>query len=536
MLGIELNPYAAELARVSVWIGEIQWMRRNGFEASRNPILKPLATIENRDAVLNADGTQADWPTATVVVGNPPFLGDKKMVGELGSEYAAGLRAAWPDVRGGADLVTYWFAKAWAQMTSGQLERAGLVATNSIRGGANRAVLKPIAEQGHIFEAWSDQPWTVDGAAVRVSMVCFAAKPMATTRLDGRTASRIHSDLTAGTVDLTLASRLPENRGRSFVGIQKTGDFNVAGDAARTMLRAPLNPNGRPNSDVLNPYWNGIDLTRRPQDIWLIDFPLEFDEATASMYEGPFHHLEREVRPDRSTNKIAWLRDNWWLLWRARPDMRAAVSDFFRFIVTPEVSKHRVFAWMPKPRLPDKNLMVIARDDDTSFGILHSRFHELWALRMGTFLGVGNDPRYTPSTTFETFPFPEGLTPNIPAADYAADPRAIAIADAARRLNELRENWLNPADLVRREPEVVPGYPDRILPVSEGAAKELAKRTLTNLYNQRPAWLDHAHKTLDEAVAAAYGWAEDWRAGLLTDDEILARLFALNQQHALRMC
>jgi type II restriction/modification system DNA methylase subunit YeeA len=536
VLGIELNPYAAELARVSVWIGEIQWMRRNGFEASRNPILKPLATIENRDAVLNADGTQADWPTATVVVGNPPFLGDKKMVGELGSEYAAGLRAAWPDVRGGADLVTYWFAKAWAQMTSGQLERAGLVATNSIRGGANRAVLKPIAEQGHIFEAWSDQPWTVDGAAVRVSMVCFAAKPMATTRLDGRTASRIHSDLTAGTVDLTLASRLPENRGRSFVGIQKTGDFNVAGDAARTMLRAPLNPNGRPNSDVLNPYWNGIDLTRRPQDIWLIDFPLEFDEATASMYEGPFHHLEREVRPDRSTNKIAWLRDNWWLLWRARPDMRAAVSDFSRFIVTPEVSKHRVFAWMPKPRLPDKNLMVIARDDDTSFGILHSRFHELWALRMGTFLGVGNDPRYTPSTTFETFPFPEGLTPNIPAADYAADPRAIAIADAARRLNELRENWLNPADLVRREPEVVPGYPDRILPVSEGAAKELAKRTLTNLYNQRPAWLDHAHKTLDEAVAAAYGWAEDWRAGLLTDDEILARLFALNQQHALRMC
>jgi type II restriction/modification system DNA methylase subunit YeeA len=179
-------------------------------------------------------------------------------------------------------------------------------------------------------------------------------------------------------------------------------------------------------------------------------------------------------------------------------------------------------------------LDAIARDDDTSFGILHSRFHELWALRMGTFLGVGNDPRYTPSTTFETFPFPEGLTPNIPAANYAADPRAIAIADAARRLNELRENWLNPADLVRREPEVVPGYPDRILPVSEVAAKELAKRTLTNLYNQRPAWLDHAHKALDEAVATAYGWADDWRAGTLTDDEILARLFQLNQERSIK--
>jgi type II restriction/modification system DNA methylase subunit YeeA len=180
----------------------------------------------------------------------------------------------------------------------------------------------------------------------------------------------------------------------------------------------------------------------------------------------------------------------------------------------------------------DSATVAIARDDDTTFGILHSRFHELWSLRMGTFLGVGNDPRYTPSTTFETFPFPEGLTPDIPAATYATDPRAMAIAKAAARLNELRENWLNPADLVRREPEVVPGYPDRVLPVNEAAAKELAKRTLTNLYNARPAWLDHAHRALDEAVADAYGWGDDYRAGLLTDDEVLARLFRLNQERS----
>ena len=151
---------------------------------------------------------------------------------------------------------------------------------------------------------------------------------------------------------------------------------------------------------------------------------------------------------------------------------------------------------------------------------------------MGTFLGVGNDPRYTPSTTFETFPFPEGLTPNIPAGDYAADPRAQAIALASARLNELRENWLNPPDLVRGEPEVVPGYPDRILPVNEAAAQELSKRTLTNLYNARPAWLVHAHRALDETVAEAYGWGADFQAGLLTDDEILARLFRLNQTRA----
>jgi type II restriction/modification system DNA methylase subunit YeeA len=174
----------------------------------------------------------------------------------------------------------------------------------------------------------------------------------------------------------------------------------------------------------------------------------------------------------------------------------------------------------------------VPRDDDTTFGILYSRFHELWSLRMGTWLGVGNDPRYTPSTTFETFPFPEGLTPDIPASVYADDPRAQAIAAAAADLNARREAWLNPPDLVRRVPEVVPGYPDRLLPVDDAAEAALKKRTLTNLYNARPAWLDHAHRRLDEAVADAYGWGEDWRAGRLDDDAILARLFALNQARA----
>ena len=144
---------------------------------------------------------------------------------------------------------------------------------------------------------------------------------------------------------------------------------------------------------------------------------------------------------------------------------------------------------------------------------------------------MGNDPQYTPSLGFETFPFPEGLTPNIPAAYYAADPRALAIAETAARLNELRENWLNPADLVVREPEVVPGYPDRILPKDEAAAKELKKRTLTNLYNARPQWLAQAHAALDAAVAQAYGWGAEWAVGM-SDDHILARLFALNQARA----
>ncbi len=149
-----------------------------------------------------------------------------------------------------------------------------------------------------------------------------------------------------------------------------------------------------------------------------------------------------------------------------------------------------------------------------------SRHHELWSVAKGAWIGVGNDPTYTPTSSFETFPFPEGLTPNIPAAAYAADPRAIAIAAAAKRLDDLREAWLNPPELVTRVPEVVPGYPDRILPVDDKAEKILKTRTLTKLYNERPAWLDHAHKDLDAAVAAAYGWPAN-----LSDDQILEHLF-----------
>ncbi len=182
------------------------------------------------------------------------------------------------------------------------------------------------------------------------------------------------------------------------------------------------------------------------------------------------------------------------------------------------------------------SIVAIARDDDTTFGILHSRFHEAWSLRLGTWLGVGNDPRYTPTTTFETFPFPEGLTPDIPAAATAADPRAIRIAAAAAELDRLRRNWLHPADLGDWVPEITPTaapgeeprrYPDRFIPKSVEAAAKLKERTLTNLYNQRPPWLAAAHDALDRAVAAAYGWPED-----IATDEALAKLLALNLERA----
>jgi type II restriction/modification system DNA methylase subunit YeeA len=205
--------------------------------------------------------------------------------------------------------------------------------------------------------------------------------------------------------------------------------------------------------------------------------------------------------------------------------MFAAIRSLKRFLVTPETSKHRIFAWCPSGVVPDKNLVVIAKDDDTAFGIVQSRFHAAWALRLGT--SLEDRPRYTSSTTFRTFPFPDRLTPGQPATEYAGDPCAARIAETARRLNELREAWLSPPDLVERVPEVVAGYPDRIVPVSAKAATMLKTRTLTNLYNERPAWLDNAHRDLDAAVAAAYSWPSD-----IAEEEALARLLALNLERA----
>jgi hypothetical protein len=335
----------------------------------------------------------------------------------------------------------------------------------------------------------------------------------------------IYPDLTSGELNLTVAGRLFENNNVCFHGVKKIGSFDIDGASARGWLLAPVNANGKANSQVLMPVWNGADVMRRPNDRWIIDFGMGVSERDSSLFEAPFEYVKSVVWPERKGNRNSNLVREWWLLGGPRPALRRPMSQLERVIATPALSKHRVFVWIPKRVLPDAQLMVTTRDDDTTFGILHSRFHEAWSLRLGT--SLEDRPRYTPTTTFETFPFPEGLTPNIPAKDYADDPRAIAIAKAAKRLDELRNAWLNPPDLIDIVPEVVPGYPDRILPKNDEAAAILKKRTLTNLYNQRPQWLADAHRDLDAAVAAAYGWPAD-----ISEEEALAKLLALNLARA----
>jgi hypothetical protein len=638
VLGIELNEYAAELARVTVWIGELQWRLQHGYPFKQNPVLEPLDHIECRDALLTTQAKptvvrpepttvrpeptavrpeptavrpepvegpaavatsastssartvmmEASWPRADAVIGNPPFVGGSKKRRELGDETFEALAKIYERrVPPGADLVCYWFDKALQQMKRGELARAGFVSTNSIRGGSNRDVLDAIVKDGAITDAWSDEIWVNDGAAVRVSLVCFTATAdEAEQFLDGETVTKVNSDLTSSQdgIDLTIAKKLPENANACFQGSQKIGSFDIEGSVARRWLTRP-NAHGRSNAEVLKPSWNGLDLTRRNRDGWIVDFGVEMSEREASLYEAPFQHVLEQVKPERAGSKDGNIGEIWWRHGRPRPALREQLRSLNRYIAVAATSKHVAFSFVSAAILPDKQLIVTTRANDATFGILHSRFHELWSLRLGT--SLEDRPRYTPTTCFETFPFPAGLTPRdtahqrtevladgavIPAgventvrpetASEGSDGRAalnagqtlrcaqgertpelrkhaITIARAAKRLNDLRERWLNPPEWTERVAEVIPlgmetsPYPDRILPRANLGADDLAalkKRTLTNLYNQRPAWLADAHAALDAAVAGAYGWTE--YSAATTDNEILARLLALNLERA----
>jgi hypothetical protein len=531
--GIEINEFAAELARVTVWIGDIQWCRRNGREIARNPILRPLDGIEHRDALLNPDDSEAAWPRADVIVGNPPFLGDKMMRGELGDGYVRRLRRRYEGrVPGGADLVTYWFEKARAQIEAGNAQAAGLVATNSIRQKRNRAVIERILATTDIFEAWSDEDWVNEGAAVRVSLICFGRGGAA--RLDGKPVAAIYADLTGAAPgqangDLTRAQPLPANRGSSFFGVCLAGPFKVDTATALAWLKEGGNPNGRPNSDVVRPIHNGADITRRWAGHWVVDFA-GMELAAAADYLAPFAHVENNVKPIRINNNRAARAEKWWQHGEKRPALRAALNGLTHFIATPETAKHRFFVKFPAAVAPEHSLIVIPRQDDATLGTLSSRIHCVWALAKGGRMGFGNDPRYNASLTFETFPFPPGFDLRVKTAP-AGEPFA-AIAAAAADLAAWRERWLNPEGWL--DWEIMPeeekaGFPPRPVPKPEHAAA-WRKRTLTNLYNEMPAGLKLRQEKLDRSVAVAYGWND--YAPELPDAEILSRLLAENRKRA----
>ncbi len=372
-------------------------------------------------------------------------------------------------------------------IAEGRCERVGLLATQGIRGGASRRVIERIKQTGDLFLAYSDEPWILEGANVHISFLGYDDGKESIRKLNGLPVASINTNLTSG-MDLTKARRLADNAGIAFYADVKGGPFDIDRGVADGLLKA-RNPDGRDNHDVVRPWINAFDVTRRPRDMWIIDFGIDTPIREAALYEAPFEYVRTFVKPFRDKVRREAYRVRWWLHAEPIPGMRKALEGLPRYLVTPQTAKYRLFVWVDPQVLTDHACVVVARSDDYTLGVLQSRPHELWGLRMGTQLETR--PRYTPTTTFETFPFP-----------HATESQRDAITPAAVRLDQLRSGWLNPT----------------------GAnEEELKNRTLTALYNQRPEWLAQAHRQLDDAVLAAYGWPDT-----LSDDAILARLLELN--------
>lgn len=506
MLGIDIDPFAADLTRMSLWIGHIQWNIERNIDTTRDPVLGRADQIECRDAILAEDGegnpVPAEWPEAEFVVGNPPFLGGKLILRAIGGEKAERLRQVWhPLISGNSDLCTYWHEQARRQIANKKTRRAGLLATTSITQQVNLPVLERIAESGAIFSAWRNEPWAPDGAAVRIAIVAQDGGIESELTLDGAPVEEINPDLTQGAY-MGAAQQLKENAPYSYRGGIRAGPFDVPYDDGMRMLNAPLNVNGHPNSDVVFPLLIGRDLAQRWSERFVIDFGEERSMAEAAQYELPFEHVKAEVQPWRKAHPNPEHPEEWWQHFVPQRKMRNAIASLPRWIATPETSTHRFFAWITDNSVPDVSVVVILRSDDFAFGVLASKAHSLWSLAQASRIGVGDDPRYMPTRTFLTFPFPWPLNTADEALTEAQVDHRDAIAAAAVSLNEQREAWLNPPN----------ADPD-----------ELRQRTMTNLYNDPPAWLQIAHREIDEAVFAAYGWSVD-----LSDDEVLGRLLALN--------
>ena len=482
-----------------MWIGHLQWLISHGYWHREEPILTKL------DPIQLGDSLSVPWPVVDVIVGNPPFIGSKKLRENLGDANVDALFTAWRgQMPREADYVCYWFEKGRQQVLAGKARRVGFLSTDSIRHGKNRVVLDRIAEAPGIFFAESVRPWNLKGAAVKVSMVGFGARdegePIV---LDGQVVTQIHSNLSA-TFDPSKAKRLQETQGMSFMGDTKGGPFDIPGDQARSWMALPLNPNGRPNADVLKPWANGQEITGRPQDLWILDLGmgaasgpqqtipgmLHLSDHDLAYYAAPYAYAKKHIHPAWASSRTGNRRE-WFVHAEPRPAMRKALHGLKRYLATPCVSKHRIFAWMEGEVLPDHALIAFATDADAWFGLLQSRIHEIWTLAICS--ALEDRPRYTPNTTFETFPLPAG---------FKTTPSS-AIEASGKKLNLERNAWLNP-----------PGATEQ----------ELKKRTLTALYNEREAgratWLNNLHRDLDRAILEAYGW-QDLTEPLFAEEDVL---------------
>jgi hypothetical protein len=557
--GIELNPWAAGIAELVLWIAHLQWFRRRHPAGDPpEPVLQNYGSIEERDAVLASDGEAATgdsrwdgktfkadargrqvpdeqarafttrllnprpapWPVADYIIGNPPFLGNASMLGELGVGYTEALRAAYPEVPDTVDFVLYWWHRAALEVRAGRARRFGLITTNSLRQVRQRGVIAHhlnAAEQPlKLLWAVPDHPWHGEGAAVRIAMTVggldgspVLAQVVAEAKapdpehaaeglvLEERAVARIHEDLSGG-ARVAEAVALKANDGICSPGMKLHGNGFIITPAQWAEWKRPA---------VVHPYRNGRDLTDHPREVMVIDLFGMTEAQVRKAHPTIYQHLLQTVKPERDQNNRTVYRDNWWIFGEPRANLRPALTGLPRYIATPETTKHRAFQFLDGTIVADNTIIVVASADAFHLGVLNSRIHAAWALTAGAMLGVGNTPRYSKSRCFEPFPFPIGTKV-----------QAAQIRDLAEELDQHRKR----AEVAGVGIIIQYNLLERL---RGGEAltekeKELDAKGLVSL-------LLELHRKLDAAVAQAYGWPVE-----LADAGILERLVALNRERA----
>jgi hypothetical protein len=565
--GIEIKRWAKEIAELVLWIGYLQWHFKIYGEKVPvpEPVLQDFKNIECRDAVLAYDSEElvrdergkpvtrwdgetmkkspvtgedipderaqvpiykyvnprkAEWPEADFIIGNPPFIGSKRMRDALGDGYVDALRATYQTVPDGADYVLYWWACAAEKVAAGSTQRFGLITTNSITQSMNRRVLDEVLTTSStlkILWAIPDHPWvdSVSGAAVRIAMTVVGdhagpARLLTVVEeehsggeevrvvLQERVVDVVHSDLTGGAA-VVGAKPLKANTSLCSVALVRFGEGFVVDRATAKKLE----------TNVVFPLLTGRDVNQAPSDKFVIDFfPLSETEAMKAAPQA-FQHVLEHVKPGRDMIRDPGSRTRWWRFGRDKPDLRSAIGGIARYIATSEVSKHRVFSFVASTIRPDHSLIVVASDDASLLGVLSSRAHVVWALASGGWLGVGNDPRYSKTRCFDPFPFPANI-----------DEHRVRIGQLAEALDAHRK-----ARQAAHPDLTITGMYNVVHRLRSGADLT-AKEKLINEHGLVSV-LKKFHDDLDAAVFNAYGWPYD-----LTDEQILEKVVALNKERA----
>ncbi len=551
--GIEIKPWAREIAELTLWIGYHQfWRETHGGRTPPDPILEDTGTIECRDAILaydavvhrpekdRADPTprivspvtgelvpdpaaklpyyeyvnarKAEWPEADFIVGNPPYLGSKRMRGALGDGYVEAVRGAWTPLPNSLDLVSYWWHHAASLVASGVTLRSGLITTSSIGQGQNRGVIASAREAGaRVVWCAPNHPWPdgADTAAVSVSMTVVAKsseRPRVLTSVKGhptieKTVDGLNDDLSCGpNVAKATSAPLNSNQGLTAFGFALHGDGFLLSEheAAALIERSPI------ERAVLKPYRGGRDLTDRPRGLWLIDFGY-MTEQQAREFPLCFQRVVDHVKPERDANARETIREFWWRFGWPRRELRDATAQLSGYIATTETAKHRTFTRLDASLAPDHMVVTIAVDDWFVLGVLSSVFHHMWSLGAG---GTLEDrPRYNKSLCFDPFPFPD------PSSQVRS-----RLSNVAARIDAHRK-----AALVRDGRITTTKMYNVIEKLRSGETLTAAERTIHEL--AACGILRDLHDELDKLVAEAYGWP--WP---MEREEILERLVALHDE------